>query len=996
MLLICMMLQILSPAQIIKADTIADDTIITGAFTDSNFLEAIRENWNVPDTGDITYGDIKDMNYLYINNRNITSLAGIEYFTELTNLDVSYNLIEALDVSALPNLSYISLYDNPLKSINISGTKITSLYFYNYQGNPGMLEALNVTNCAELTQLNLGYQQLTELDLAGCVALESLSISGNPLETLNLTGCTSLTYISTDLDVSNIIGFDSIYAQLTNVYLDNETMSVYAVFGEKQVAVGNISKNIPDGADVPPSDSFVNLSLRPTADGGDITVKAYIGSVFFNFGWMNINGAIMFLGNTPAGEYKAFHGSTELFTLKVFANATELVKVDGLYNDSSSGIGYDAMGQYYEQYSDIFSYGHYGGYSSNNRIITANDGNIYLKVTASNNASITAATLNHGAAFATLASNGVVPGAQTSPNLREYIIKLNITGEMPANNTIAKYSVTVNGNTVSGYMQVDSNDYNIAVDIENGKGRFSYIFDDTPPDILTAYFMIGYNDVFDWDNEDYTYSPNADKVIKEVTATKIADRVYEFDIPKDAYIFADEYNNAQLYYMNSDCENYIAVNMSSHNVINHIAGIGGMSLYDRQEIPTKIDGVRIERYFSTSYGKYIENIPMSLLDENLTPVSGVTIALDNSKGYPYQEIYVISAPTVTLTNGANYYLAAYGVALFELTSNSALNGMTGGGSGQGSQIYVLPVSPGSTFELYFNTPYSPIDLSEWSVTLTNCETNSIITKNFATEFNLTSNVGNLASGNANLTTKTAVPPGLYTLTFFRNGVQINKNSFMHVSGSLYVTNEKIVEIGTGWHVRNTEPYTYLNVISNDNNVSGLTINLYKTNGTFVDYSAPHKTIPVSKSEISASETGVTEPGAYYAVTKDASGKVVNVSQLVFSTKWIQGLFEVSTPSEYSTVSTSTPVNLKPGSAAFSEIKIESNGSVARITATLASGSLAGLNMYAAAYEDGKLIKLYPSSTSEGSLIINGVSLTNLSDDMKIFIWDSTSLEPYIK
>ena len=71
---------------------------------------------------------------LDLSNKNISDLSGIEHFTELTELDCSYNNISELDVSALTNLTKLDCSHNLLRSLNFnSGNDFTDIVCdYNY------------------------------------------------------------------------------------------------------------------------------------------------------------------------------------------------------------------------------------------------------------------------------------------------------------------------------------------------------------------------------------------------------------------------------------------------------------------------------------------------------------------------------------------------------------------------------------------------------------------------------------------------------------------------------------------------------------------------------------------------------------------------------------------------------------------------------------------------------------------------------------------------
>ena len=82
-ILICGMV-VFAPAA--NSATTPDDPIdITAAFEDPNFLSAVRTLIGKP-TGPIYDTDVNLITTLEVNNSGISSLAGIEYFTSLSEL----------------------------------------------------------------------------------------------------------------------------------------------------------------------------------------------------------------------------------------------------------------------------------------------------------------------------------------------------------------------------------------------------------------------------------------------------------------------------------------------------------------------------------------------------------------------------------------------------------------------------------------------------------------------------------------------------------------------------------------------------------------------------------------------------------------------------------------------------------------------------------------------------------------------------------------------
>ncbi len=83
-------------------------------FADSNFEQAIRE-WIGKFDGPIVREDIDNIDFLDVNNREINSISGIEYFENLINLDIRDNNIQ--DITSLSKLYYLG-------QVNLSGNPI--------------------------------------------------------------------------------------------------------------------------------------------------------------------------------------------------------------------------------------------------------------------------------------------------------------------------------------------------------------------------------------------------------------------------------------------------------------------------------------------------------------------------------------------------------------------------------------------------------------------------------------------------------------------------------------------------------------------------------------------------------------------------------------------------------------------------------------------------------------------------------------------------------
>ncbi|MDR0954606.1 MAG: leucine-rich repeat domain-containing protein [Rikenellaceae bacterium] len=151
----------------------------------------------------IRHHDVYDYNTE--TSLSLASLAGIEYFTGLTQLDINYTLLTSLDVSGCTALTTLSCEENQLTSLDVSGcTALTSLdVSYN------QLTALDVSKNTALTYLRVDFNQLTTLDVSNNTALTTLTVRNNQLTALDVSKNTALTGLEcfnnqlTSLDLSN-------------------------------------------------------------------------------------------------------------------------------------------------------------------------------------------------------------------------------------------------------------------------------------------------------------------------------------------------------------------------------------------------------------------------------------------------------------------------------------------------------------------------------------------------------------------------------------------------------------------------------------------------------------------------------------------------------------------------------------------------------------------------------------------------------------------------
>lgn len=148
-------------------------TIDAAHFPDAHFRAYILDKEKGIDAngdGILSVLEARKCKGLDIEKYGIQDLTGIEYFTELTYLNVSKNALTKMDISR----------NSRLRDLNVSGNALT---------------ALNLKQNASLETLDCSQNQLTTLDVTGNSNLVDLKCTGNALNALTLTENSKLEYL---------------------------------------------------------------------------------------------------------------------------------------------------------------------------------------------------------------------------------------------------------------------------------------------------------------------------------------------------------------------------------------------------------------------------------------------------------------------------------------------------------------------------------------------------------------------------------------------------------------------------------------------------------------------------------------------------------------------------------------------------------------------------------------------------------------------------------
>jgi Leucine-rich repeat (LRR) protein len=133
--------------------------------------------------GKLSPDEAEGLTVIDIQYYQIASLAGIEYFPNLTHLYCNNNKLTSIDMSKNTALIWLDCNNNRLTSLNVS--KNTALKYLRCDDN--QLTSLDISKNTDLTDLWCSGNQLASLDISRNTALDVLHCDDNQLTSLDIS-----------------------------------------------------------------------------------------------------------------------------------------------------------------------------------------------------------------------------------------------------------------------------------------------------------------------------------------------------------------------------------------------------------------------------------------------------------------------------------------------------------------------------------------------------------------------------------------------------------------------------------------------------------------------------------------------------------------------------------------------------------------------------------------------------------------------------------------
>lgn len=249
--LICILfISLFSSAQIINFPDANFKAKLLQSSTSNSIAKNLQgNNFKIDANNDteIQFSEALQVSDLNVFGSNITSVVGVENFTNLLALRCGGNLITTLNLPGMTNLTFLDCTADRLTSLNVSAlTGLRTLWCgdnmmtsLNLGGLPNLdtvycdgnrLNSLNLSGLVNLRTLECYSNYLTYLNASPAINLETLYCNQNRLTSINVTGLTELTTFHcytnflTTIDVTTLTKLQSFWCytnRLTSLFMKN-------------------------------------------------------------------------------------------------------------------------------------------------------------------------------------------------------------------------------------------------------------------------------------------------------------------------------------------------------------------------------------------------------------------------------------------------------------------------------------------------------------------------------------------------------------------------------------------------------------------------------------------------------------------------------------------------------------------------------------------------------------------------------------------------------
>ena len=245
-----------------------DENIV---FEDSRFKAFMVSKYDKNKDGEISFDEAQSIKSLVVHTDTISSLAGIEYLTNLESLycngsftwikyPLEYEargLLKSLDISKNTKLVHLSCTDNQLGSLDVTHN-IAMDYICCDRNN---IESIDISKNSMLTRFSASNNLLTDIDLSKNQKLTDFNVSRNQLKAIDVSNNPLLGSLEcennqlTSIDVSN-------NTMLGQLHLRDNKLNTIDVRKNTELTILNCINNNLSSVDVTKNSKLTSLSIQ--------------------------------------------------------------------------------------------------------------------------------------------------------------------------------------------------------------------------------------------------------------------------------------------------------------------------------------------------------------------------------------------------------------------------------------------------------------------------------------------------------------------------------------------------------------------------------------------------------------------------------------------------------------------------------------------------------------------------------------------------------------
>ncbi|NER18069.1 leucine-rich repeat domain-containing protein [Spongiivirga citrea] len=134
--------------------------------------------------GSVLTSNIENKKQIFIDDKGITDLTGIQDFRMLYDFRVNDNNITELDLTKNTNLKFLSIDNNGLKKLKVTGLPILEKVF----AKNNDLNEIDITSNTNLQLLDIADNQVERIDVSQNPELFTFGSTNNPFTCIQVSG----------------------------------------------------------------------------------------------------------------------------------------------------------------------------------------------------------------------------------------------------------------------------------------------------------------------------------------------------------------------------------------------------------------------------------------------------------------------------------------------------------------------------------------------------------------------------------------------------------------------------------------------------------------------------------------------------------------------------------------------------------------------------------------------------------------------------------------